>query len=207
MSQFHGPPCSCALSAQLNIVVAETGAIRLAVGDDECCPSALVPADCRDRRVSFARSLLEGATLRANVLDDVNLDSAIFLDADLRNATLASPQLRDSDLTDARMSGARISGGRLSGVNLTGADLRGGELSSVEMMDTYAARINEQGRRVRGAECADRLNEGDRFTPESELKLDFSQLVGLSLNERNVWCGASLRQAHLSGLSSGATLT
>ena len=113
-----------------------------AVGDDECCPSALVPADCRDRRVSFARSLLEGATLRANVLDDVNLDSAIFLDADLRNATLASPQLRDSDLTDARMSGARISGGRLIGAN-TGADLRGGELDERCRDDGHLCRTHQ----------------------------------------------------------------
>jgi Pentapeptide repeats (8 copies) len=102
---------------------------------------------------------LNGADLRAALLDEATLSGAemrgaYFNGASIRFATLSGSDLRGSDfseadfnssnLTDARLSQARLFGADLRSATLKGADLSGVDLSKVRMTYEQRCEVEKQ---------------------------------------------------------------
>ncbi|MBF6589151.1 MAG: pentapeptide repeat-containing protein, partial [Ktedonobacterales bacterium] len=171
---------------------------------------------------------LEGATLRAARMRDVNLTRAALQEADLREAHLEGADLRDATLTSAQLANAHLEGADLYGADLnkaflSGAFLHDTQLVSATLRDATLQKIQAVGANFREADLTGADLRGSDLTTADfsaaqleDAILSEAQLDGADCHEANLrrakcagarMGGCRLDKARLEGASlQGATL-
>ncbi len=118
-------------------------------------------------------------------LRGLNLEGAVFLNADLRKVDLTKAQLQGASLAGAQLQGAILHSARLQGAKLDRAKLQGANLNNAKLQGVNLDNANLQGATLSAAEL-------------QGATLASAKLQGTSLKDAELY-GAELQKSKLNG--------
>ncbi|TVP67004.1 MAG: hypothetical protein EA342_10100 [Leptolyngbya sp. LCM1.Bin17] len=133
-------------------------------------------------------------------LTEARLDQASFVDARLREATLAwasliKADLSHADLTDTNLTGADLSGARLVQADLSYSLLQGADLTDANLENADLQNTNLEGVILAGANLAGANFDGAQFVTPERPQADSFITTSRELEQGEALAGADFSQA------------